>query len=81
MGYWRWNAGLSIGEIRAQVVRALLQRTNAEAAGPSCSLLPEVQRLERRLQPDRRLGAGGAWLPLQERRVRGERRRYGAQAV
>ena len=60
MGYWRWNAGLSSGEIRAQVVRALLQRTNAEAAGPSCSLLPEVQRL----QPDRRLGAGDAWLPL-----------------
>lgn len=78
MHFWRWNAGLSSAEIREQVVLGLFQRSNAMASGPTCSLFPEAQRQERRLQPDRRLGTNGVWLPLPERRVGGERRRYGA---
>jgi hypothetical protein len=81
MAYWRWNAGLSSEEIREQVWRGLFQRNNARATGPSCSLVPEAQQQERRLQPDRRQGTCGAWLPRQERRTRGERRRYGAESA
>jgi hypothetical protein len=78
MEYWRWNAGLSSAEIRQRVVLGLFERSNARAAGPNCSLFAEAQQQERRLQPDRRLRTNGAWLPLPERRVRGDRRRYGA---
>ena len=49
MDFWRWNSGLSASEIREQVVFGLLARRNQQAAGPTCSLFPEVQRLERRL--------------------------------
>ena len=81
MDFWRWNSGLSASEIREQVVFGLLARRNQQAAGPTCSLFPEVQRLERRLQPDRRLSSSEPPLDLEEYRGRRDRRRYGAQAA
>ena len=80
MGYWRWNSSLSSAEIREQVALALFQDQSARAAGSSGALVPEAQRQERRRQPDRRLRTGGAWLPMQNQRARGDRRRCGAQA-
>ena len=76
MDYWLWNAGLSSAEIRERVLLGLLERSNQRAAGPHCSLLAEVQRVDRRALPDRRLANGG-WQLLEERRGRVERRRYG----
>ena len=81
MTYWRWDADLSSAEIREQLVLALFQSDNARAAGPNCSLVPEAQRQERRLEPDRRQTKSGDWLPLQNQLRRGERRRYGAQSA
>ncbi|MFO7630861.1 MAG: hypothetical protein R6W06_15390 [Prochlorococcaceae cyanobacterium] len=76
MKYWSWNAGLSAAEIRELVLMGVLERSNQLAAGPHCSLLAEVQRVDRRVLPDRRLSKGG-WQPLEERRDRVDRRRYG----
>jgi hypothetical protein len=81
MEYWRWNAGLNSSEIQELVIQALFERTNARAAGPSCSLFAEAQRQERRLQPDRRQGTNAALLPQQDRRRGKDRRRYGAQSA
>jgi hypothetical protein len=74
--YWSWKAGLSAEEIRERLLLGLLERSNQRAAGPHCSLLAEVQRVDRRALPDRRLTNGG-WQLLEERRGRVDRRRYG----
>ena len=55
MEFWRWNESLSAAEIQKLVFLGLLARTNQQSAGPNCSIFPVAQRVERRLQPDRRL--------------------------
>jgi hypothetical protein len=80
MDFWRWNSGLSSSEIREQVVLGLFARSNQQAAGPTCSVFPEAQRLERRWQPDRRLGESEPMQADLERRGPIQRRRYGEQA-
>ena len=64
MTYWRWDSGLSSAEIRERIAMSVLERSNAVAAGPCCSLFAEAQRQDRRQGQDAYEGL--------------ERRRYGA---
>lgn len=74
MSYWMWNSGLSSAAIREQVILGLFERSNQAAAGPTCSLFPEAQRHERRINPDRRINRRE---PNTDRRIQNDRRRYG----
>jgi hypothetical protein len=74
MDFWRWNSGISASEIREKVVFGLFASTNRMAAGPTCSLFPEAQRLERRRgNSDSAMAFEGSGLV--DRR---DRRSYGA---
>ena len=82
MEFWRWNESLSAAEIQKLVVLGLLARTNQQSAGPNCSIFTVAQRVERRLQPDRRLDDTDPTLSLRgDRRGRTPRRLYGAEAA
>ena len=81
MEFWRWNESLSAAEIQELVVLGLLARTNQQSAGPNCSVFPVAQRVERRLQPDRRLDDTDPTLSLRDRRGCTPRRLYGAEAA
>lgn len=74
---------MSASEIREKVMFGLFASTNRIAAGPTCSLFPEAQRHERRRGADRRLGNSDSAMAcedsgLVDRRVRRDRRSYGA---
>ena len=74
MRFWMWNAGLSAEALKREVVLSVLARTNALAAGPSCSLFREVQGCERRLEWEGQCrGEPGDHGPHRP----GDRRRYG----
>ena len=47
MTYWRWDSGLSSAEIREQIALSVLERSNAMADGPCCSLFAEAPRQDR----------------------------------
>jgi len=77
MSFWRWNSTLSSSQIREQVLFGLFASTNRIAAGPTCSLFPEAQRHERRRgNSDSAMACEGSGLV--DRRVRRDRRSYGA---
>lgn len=69
-----WNAGLSAEALKREVVLSVLARTNALAAGPSCSLFREVQGCERRVDWEGQCRGEPADLGP---RGPGDRRRYG----
>lgn len=54
MKFWLWNAGLRADALKQQVLLGVLERANAAAAGPTCSLFADVWGFDRRRGPDRR---------------------------